>query len=39
MRVRICKAVEVDTEVTIGIEEIQTALIEAIGEARAVFPG
>lgn len=34
MRVRICKEVLVDTEVTIGIEAIRTALIEAISEAR-----
>jgi hypothetical protein len=34
MRVRICKDVEVDTEVSIGMEEIQSALAEAINEAR-----
>lgn len=33
VRVRICKEVEVDTEVTIGIEEIQSALAEAISDA------
>lgn len=34
MRVRICKEVEVDTEVSIGMEEIRSALAEAIEEAK-----
>jgi hypothetical protein len=35
MRVRICKEVEVDTEVSIGMDDIRSALAEAIEEAQA----
>jgi hypothetical protein len=34
MRVRVFKEVEVDTEVSIGMEEIRSALAEAIEEAK-----
>lgn len=34
MKVRICKEVEIDTEVSIGMEDICGALAEAIEEAK-----
>lgn len=34
MRVRICKQIEVDTEISIGMEEIRAALAGAIEEAK-----